>query len=366
MRRRSAPARMQSDAQSRRARSNTEEHAARAIRVLQNRRTPSPEEQGTRWEGPAVSIHTTGRYQWLVFSVACILTMAVLSLQRCLSTAISTLKEMILLKKKRCLTILFLISLSILAGACCEALLLMWRLQAKDLAEMLMQHPEAQWKSPGNMLTECQEHVPHEMQQLRHEVSHMAAEIIAMKKEAQEMQEAMSATTWISDWALKSAGACVDLQRLSSTSWLCRVLGLRCTVPVQDTFVQPDFSPGYCWPFQGTETEVLIRLPVQIQPMAITLQHTSSTAAPPGIRGSAPRDFSVYGLDEEGKDKTLLGTFTYAMQEELTQTFPLQLGIPGAFRFLQLDVRSNWGKPRYTCIYRVQVHGKSVGRKAMS
>ncbi|NXU79562.1 SPAG4 protein, partial [Oreotrochilus melanogaster] len=138
------------------------------------------------------------------------------------------------------------------------------------------------------------------------------------------------------------------------------------------------FSPGYCWPFQGTETEVLIRLPVQIQPMAITLQHTSSTAAPPGIRGSAPRDFSVYvslcqalgagscpwgkaGLDEEGKDKTLLGTFTYAMQEELTQTFPLQLGIPGAFRFLQLDVRSNWGKPRYTCIYRVQVHGKSVG-----
>ncbi|KFP08285.1 Sperm-associated antigen 4 protein, partial [Calypte anna] len=120
---------------------------------------------------------------------------------------------------------------------------------------------------------------------------------------------------------------------------------------------QPDFSPGYCWPFQGTETEVLIRLPVQIQPMAITLQHTSSTAAPPGIRGSAPRDFSVYGLDEEGKDKTLLGTFTYAMQEELTQTFPLQLGIPGAFRFLQLDIRSNWGKPRYTCIYRVQVHG---------
>lgn len=35
--------------------------------------------------------------------------------------------------------------------------------------------------------------------------------------------------------------------------------------------------------------------------------------------------FISKGLDEEGKDVTLLGTFTYAAQEELIQTFPLQV-----------------------------------------
>ncbi|KAK2537188.1 hypothetical protein Q9966_005893 [Columba livia] len=35
-------------------------------------------------------------------------------------------------------------------------------------------------------------------------------------------------------------------------------------------------------------------------------------------------------------------------------------GIPRAFRFLKLVIQSNWGKPGYTCIYRVQVHGKIV------
>ncbi|KFP02733.1 Sperm-associated antigen 4 protein, partial [Calypte anna] len=117
---------------------------------------------------------------------------------------------------------------------------------------------------------------------------------------------------------------------------------------------QLDYSPGYCWPFQGIRSEVLIQLPTRIQPMAITLQHTSSTGSPPGIRGSAPRDFSVYGLDEEAKEKVLLGTFTYAIQKELNQTFPLQVQ---AFRFLKLDIWSNWGKGDYTCIYRVKVHG---------
>ncbi|KAK2513808.1 hypothetical protein Q9966_016015 [Columba livia] len=37
-----------------------------------------------------------------------------------------------------------------------------------------------------------------------------------------------------------------------------------------------------------------------------------------------------------------------------------QNGIPRAFRFLKLVIQSNWGKPGYTCIYRVQVHGKIV------
>ncbi|NXV86635.1 SPAG4 protein, partial [Calonectris borealis] len=133
-------------------------------------------------------------------------------------------------------------------------------------------------------------------------------------------------------------------------------------------------SPGYCWPFQGSQSEVLIRLPTQVQPMSITVQHTSKIAFPLGTVSRAPRDFTISvslcgtlgGLDEEGKDETLLGTFTYAMQKEPTQTFPLQNKIPRAFRFLKIIIQSNWGKTEYTCIYRVQVYGKIMGTNAIS
>ena len=59
--------------------------------------------------------------------------------------------------------------------------------------------------------------------------------------------------------------------------------------------------------------------------------------------------FISKGLDEEGKDETLLGTFTYAAQEELIQTFPLQVQCsrtfprthllgPASLRFPELPV----------------------------
>lgn len=38
--------------------------------------------------------------------------------------------------------------------------------------------------------------------------------------------------------------------------------------------------------------------------------------------------------------------------------------LPRAFSHVKLLVKSNWGNPWYTCIYRVQVHGKMENRKA--
>ncbi|KAK2531199.1 hypothetical protein Q9233_005924 [Columba guinea] len=46
-------------------------------------------------------------------------------------------------------------------------------------------------------------------------------------------------------------------------------------------------------------------------------------------------------------------------------TVLLQNGNPRAFQLLKLGIRSNWGKRGYTCIYRVQVHGKIVGASAV-
>ncbi|XP_065518829.1 sperm-associated antigen 4 protein-like isoform X1 [Lathamus discolor] len=204
-----------------------------------------------------------------------------------------------------------------------------------------------------------------ELQQLRDELTHLAAEIRSMKKEAQQMREAMSDPVEVPGWALKSTGTAIDLQRSSSTSaWLRRVFPSLFRQPFEDTFVQPDASPGYCWPMQQSQSEVLIRLPTEVQPTAITLQYSSKIATPLATVNSMPRDFTVSGLDEEGQGETLLGSFLYSLQKEPTQTFPLQNGIPRAFRLLKLGIQNNWGRPRYTCIYRVQVHGKMVETKA--
>ncbi|NXJ71742.1 SUN3 protein, partial [Rostratula benghalensis] len=88
---------------------------------------------------------------------------------------------------------------------------------------------------------------------------------------------------------------------------------------------QMETLSGYCWPFQGSRSEVLIRLPAQILPIAISIQHASMTASPLGTASSAPRDFTVSGLDEESKEETLLGIFSYNVQNKPMQTFPLQV-----------------------------------------
>ncbi|NXS77144.1 SUN2 protein, partial [Pandion haliaetus] len=86
---------------------------------------------------------------------------------------------------------------------------------------------------------------------------------------------------------------------------------------------QRDVSPGYCWPFQAPRSQVVVRLPARVQPTAITVQHPLKKSSALGDISSAPREFAVYGVDEEGEEETLLGTFSYDIEKEPTQTFPL-------------------------------------------
>ncbi|NXI71999.1 SPAG4 protein, partial [Anseranas semipalmata] len=128
---------------------------------------------------------------------------------------------------------------------------------------------------------------------------------------------------------------------------------------------QPDASPGYCWPFQGSRGQVVIRLPAQIQATMVTIHHASEAGFVFGTVSSAPQDFTVSGVDEGSEEQTLLGTFTYTVEKEPTQTFPLENKTPSAFRYMKLVIQSNWGKTGYTCIYRVQVHGKIMGTNSV-
>ncbi|NXG00185.1 SPAG4 protein, partial [Sakesphorus luctuosus] len=124
-------------------------------------------------------------------------------------------------------------------------------------------------------------------------------------------------------------------------------------------------SPGQCWSFKGHQGQVVIRLPARVHLAAITVQHITKDVSPSGTVISAPRDIAVFvsllgtSVDADGEEESLLGTFTYHVEKEPMQTFLLKNEpLSRAFSYVKLLVKSNWGNPRYTCIYRVQVHGR--------
>ncbi|NXB42574.1 SPAG4 protein, partial [Leucopsar rothschildi] len=123
--------------------------------------------------------------------------------------------------------------------------------------------------------------------------------------------------------------------------------------------------PGNCWAFKRHQGQVVIRLPARIYLTAITVQHITKEASPSGTVISAPKDIAVFvsllgpSVDADREEETLLGMFTYSVEKDPMQTFPLKnMLLPRAFSHVKLLVKSNWGNPWYTCIYRVKVHGK--------
>ncbi|NWT48609.1 SUN3 protein, partial [Chroicocephalus maculipennis] len=125
---------------------------------------------------------------------------------------------------------------------------------------------------------------------------------------------------------------------------------------------------AFCWPFPGHQGQVVIRLPARVHLTAVSVHHISKEVSPSGTVTSAPRDIAVFllslcfalqGVDADGEEETLLGTFMYSVAKEAIQTFPLKNAThPRAFCYIKLTVNSTWGNPKYTCIYRVQVHGE--------
>ncbi|NXA57588.1 SPAG4 protein, partial [Nothocercus julius] len=123
-------------------------------------------------------------------------------------------------------------------------------------------------------------------------------------------------------------------------------------------------TAGDCWAFRGSKGQVVIRLPARIWPSALTVQHLFKSGAAACSISSFPRNIAVsvslcgaQGLDEEGED-TPLGTFTYDIGKKDIQVFSLKSEHYKAFKYIKIHILSNWGNRKYTCLYRVQLHGK--------
>ncbi|XP_034426337.1 SUN domain-containing protein 1-like isoform X14 [Hippoglossus hippoglossus] len=170
--------------------------------------------------------------------------------------------------------------------------------------------------------------------------------------------------TGLADYALESGGGSVLSTRCSETyetkAALLSLFGLPLWYFSQSprTVIQPDVHPGNCWAFRGSTGFLVIRLSMRILPTAFSLEHIPKALAPSGALHSAPRDFSVYGLDDERQDRgKLLGVYTYDEDGEALQTYAATEENDQMFQIIEVKVLSNWGHQEYTCIYRFRVHG---------
>ncbi|XP_074786503.1 SUN domain-containing protein 5-like [Athene noctua] len=266
--------------------------------------------------------------------------------------------------KKRFLQVIVLLAVA-LAGGYCWTSLPAWSTCTEGLVEELRRVCAAPLETLRNWQTLLAEETQNK-ERLREQVAQLKAKFSSAEEVQDSSQAApakVSAATY--DWALKSSGASIDMRRTSEafscTHWRCSVVEWF-SQSTPDAVLEPDMSPGNCWPLPRHQGQVVIRLPARVHLTAVSVQHIYKDVSPSGTVVSAPRDVAVFGLDADGEEEALLLTFTYDVTKEAIQTFPLKTApFPRAFSYVKFLVKSNWGNPEYTCVYRVQVHGLRAG-----
>ncbi|NWS62040.1 SUN5 protein, partial [Chunga burmeisteri] len=118
---------------------------------------------------------------------------------------------------------------------------------------------------------------------------------------------------------------------------------------------QLDICPGYCWPFQASQSQVVIRLPTQVQPQSLCLLSQGGSCAS-WSEGEAGRGRRAGPPDAPYTPGVTCLFAMFSLQNELCR----------AFRFIKLVIQRNWGNSGYTCIYGVQVHRKITGMNVIN
>lgn len=159
----------------------------------------------------------------------------------------------------------------------------------------------------------------------------------------------------------------------------------------------PDINVGNCWPFAGSQGQIAVLLSRSVKVDSVTIDHASKEVAY-DLR-AAPRKFAVWGLVEGADNLEKLAKYNSEMEaqsiggaegglseEDGPQFRPARIllaefeyditgsshiqtfTVPDRVREAGIDIgvvvfqiRSSWGDPNYTCLYRVRVHGEAVG-----
>nr|DBA19485.1 TPA: hypothetical protein GDO54_015318 [Pyxicephalus adspersus] len=170
--------------------------------------------------------------------------------------------------------------------------------------------------------------------------------------------------TGMVDFALESGGGSILGTRCSETygtkTALLSLFGIPLWYLSQSprVVIQPDMYPGNCWAFKGAQGYLVVRLSMAIYPTAFSLEHIPKSLSPTGNITSAPKDFAIYGLEDEyQEDGTLLIHSLYNEDGEPLQMFHVTEENEKPFQIVELRIFSNWGHADYTCLYRFRAHG---------
>ncbi|TMW52504.1 hypothetical protein DOY81_002405 [Sarcophaga bullata] len=172
--------------------------------------------------------------------------------------------------------------------------------------------------------------------------------------------------TGLVDFALESAGGQILSTRCTENyqtkTAQISVFGIPLWYPTNTPriAISPNVQPGECWAFQGFPGFLVLKLNSLVYVTGFTLEHIPKALAPNGRIDSAPRNFTVWGLEhEKDQEPILFGEYEYTDNDASLQYFPVQnKNINRPYEIVELRIESNHGHSLYTCLYRFRVHGK--------
>uniref|UniRef100_A0A1B0FCU2 SUN domain-containing protein n=1 Tax=Glossina morsitans morsitans TaxID=37546 RepID=A0A1B0FCU2_GLOMM len=148
----------------------------------------------------------------------------------------------------------------------------------------------------------------------------------------------------------------IDGQPVCPSNFLKRLLGMEFNANPPVQMLRTDMETGNCFAFRNDSAIATIKLSEPVLIDKIGLEHIAKKLTPGEDNRAAPKDFSVFAISENGDE--LLGKFRYAdNQNKLRQTFDILQSVK-KYDLLRFHFTSNHGHPRYTCVYRIFVHGK--------
>lgn len=226
----------------------------------------------------------------------------------------------------------------------------------KDVASLKSQVMNL-WNNMNGMSSQCD--IPEMENKIRHAI--VESDIVDTKiKKALNTYDADKLALY--DYAADYAGGeVVSIPDTTPypTSKIMQLFGLfRLTYSSSpNEIIKPSTIPGDCFRFYGTKARIILKLGKKIPVGSVTMEHS------PLLEdfSDAPKDFKVFGLaDLENAKKVLLGSYSFNVRknESPIQNFPINPSIfsNNYFEYVELEILSNYGNPRYTSIYRFRVH----------
>ncbi|TYZ62407.1 hypothetical protein PybrP1_010217 [[Pythium] brassicae (nom. inval.)] len=131
-----------------------------------------------------------------------------------------------------------------------------------------------------------------------------------------------------------------------------------------ETALSETMEIGSCWGIAGASGKLSVKFATRIVVDSITVDHIPERVA--SDFSSAPHEFRVLGLVgnsvRDTVDAVPFGNFSYVRGSTPSQSFRLTSPISqrSPVEGVTLEIHSNHGHRKYTCLYRFRVHGTPV------